>query len=73
MRDVLASRRATLGEQHPYVASDLHDLGMALRAAGRRAAAAAVLDSALHLRRRLLGATHPQTAETARVLAELGS
>ncbi len=73
IRGALARRRRALGDEHPNVAVDLHNLGVVLRAAGRREEAAAALRDALALRRRTLGDAHPQTAETVRELAAMGS
>ena len=63
-RRVLASRRHTLGDDHPAVASSLHDLGNNDYKLGRYDAAEQHLGEALAIRTRVLGGQHSRVADT---------
>ncbi len=63
-RRVLASRRATLGDDHPAVAAALHNLGNNDYARGRYDDAEQHLGEALEIRTRVLGGQHSRLADT---------
>ena len=60
---------ARLGNDHPEVATLLHNLGGVAHAAGRPADGEAPAREALHIRRHALGPDHPDTAADAAALA----
>ena len=64
LRRVLASRRQTLGPDHPEVAASLHDLGNNDYALGRYDDAEQHLGEALAIRTRVLGGQHSRVADT---------
>jgi len=64
LRRVLASRRNTLGPDHPSVASSLHDLGNNDYARGRYDDAEQHLGEALAIRTRVLGRQHSRVADS---------
>ncbi|HEY0133479.1 MAG TPA: serine/threonine-protein kinase, partial [Nannocystis sp.] len=64
LRRVFASRRQTLGPDHPEVAASLHDLGNNDYALGRYDDAEQHLGEALAIRTRVLGEQHPRVADT---------
>ena len=64
LRRVLASRRHTLGPDHPLVASSLHDLGNNDYALGRYDDAEEHLGEAQAIRTRVLGKQHSRVADT---------
>ncbi|MFN9076574.1 MAG: tetratricopeptide repeat protein, partial [bacterium] len=57
----LATRRRTLGEEHPDTLVSINNMGSLLQAQGRLAEAEPYLREALEKRRRTLGEEHPQT------------
>jgi serine/threonine protein kinase len=57
----LATRRRTLGEEHPDTLVSISNMGVLLRSQGRLAEAEPFYREALEKRRRTLGEEHPQT------------
>ena len=57
----LATRRRTLGEEHPDTLASINRLGVLLQLQGRLAEAEVYLREALEKRRRTLGEEHPDT------------
>ena len=64
-------RRRLLGEEHPYVADSLNNLGLLYHAMGRYEQAEPYSGKALDMRRRLLGEEHPYVASSLNNLAYL--
>jgi tetratricopeptide (TPR) repeat protein len=63
--------RVSLGETHDYSLSALHNLGLAQRAVGRDAEAAASLERVLALKKQALGADNLSLAVTLTALGEI--
>ncbi len=71
LRRALEIRRKTLGNDHPAVASSLHDLGNNDYKRARYAEAKQALSEALAIRTRILGPGHKRVADTENSLGAL--
>jgi len=71
LRQVLETRRASLGDDHPRTLYAMNNLSLPLAAQGKFDEAASLLRQALETRQRLLGPKHSLTLGTLGNLAEL--
>ena len=71
LRSALDTRRSTLGDKNPDVASSLQALGYLLIAKGDYAAAESPLQESLAIRREILGRDHPDVASSLATLGEV--
>ena len=70
-REALAMRRKLLGNEHPDVATSLHNMALVLDYQGKLAEAETMHREALAMRRKLLGNEHPDVATSLNNLADV--
>jgi tetratricopeptide (TPR) repeat protein len=70
-KQCLITARRRLGEEHPSVATSLHNLAQLYSAQGRYAEAEPLYQQAYELSKRLLGTEHPDVAQSLNNLAAL--
>ena len=71
LQEALLERRAVLGNEHPDVATSLHNLATVRAQRGEHATAEGLFREALAMRRRLLGNEHPDVAKTLGIMANV--